>query len=733
MKKVNLILAFILIASFLWAEGWEKIGPYNCRTYDVAIAPHNSAIAYVATAKGIYKTTDGGENWSRVWEGVCLTMDIFPTNSEVVCGIQVTSQGGVGVQVIRTVDGGQSWEEYELKELSPVQEIDDTAIVINPVNPNVVYAGFVTVNGLSRHLFLFETTDAGLTWREVTFEHPISEKLTHLSLHFLNGTLYGYFARNISEDNLHFLFKKVGDFWIEIGLPVEHDVEIGGEIEMDTEANRIYFAVTEDTDRLWVSSDEGVNWRRLYSGNFSRLEICGETIYLYLNWASPRGSRILISSDQGETWIKKEVLSPLRGYRGFPSYTDFRASKSTPRVFYLTTSWGLFRLNDGQRWEQVKLEEFCWPTKTFCLGPDRVISIFNYTPDYLLLSLTDKTHKNWIIRAGSSRNFPQLEVISDPANEGKYYVMRKDGVFRGWDELHILFPTLLKSCIDGKKMTIDQTGNMMAVIDGSIVYIGQKRVDNSWDWRGFIFFPEITSLLLNENFLYLGTVDGIHQMEISTGAFNQVGLAGTKVYSLKERGGEIWVATNSGLYLLENSQIYLKGFANEKVKDIAVFDSVSYVITDQGVLKKKGNDWVADGLAGEEVDYLVADENYATLYAWKKGGFIYSREVEEIVEETKPVSSLVEVPSLAAYPNPFNPECFIPVAGLKGKVKVRIYNILGQVVRELELTNAQTAKNSKIYWDGRNSCGQEVSSGVYFYEILTGHKGLGVRKAVILK
>jgi hypothetical protein len=72
------------------------------------------------------------------------------------------------------------------------------------------------------------------------------------------------------------------------------------------------------------------------------------------------------------------------------------------------------------------------------------------------------------------------------------------------------------------------------------------------------------------------------------------------------------------------------------------------------------------------------------------------------------------------YPNPFNPECWIPVGrmeeeGRRGKVK--IYNILGQLVRELEYSKVQEFKDSRVYWDGKDSQGLEVPSGVYFYEI----------------
>jgi hypothetical protein len=84
-----------------------------------------------------------------------------------------------------------------------------------------------------------------------------------------------------------------------------------------------------------------------------------------------------------------------------------------------------------------------------------------------------------------------------------------------------------------------------------------------------------------------------------------------------------------------------------------------------------------------------------------------------------------------SYPNPFNPECYIPVnAKYKMQnVKCKIYNILGQLVREMECSRVQGFKGSRIYWDGRDSSGLEVPAGVYFYEIV----GEDVRRMVVLR
>ena len=89
------------------------------------------------------------------------------------------------------------------------------------------------------------------------------------------------------------------------------------------------------------------------------------------------------------------------------------------------------------------------------------------------------------------------------------------------------------------------------------------------------------------------------------------------------------------------------------------------------------------------------------------------------------------------YPNPFNPETWIPYQlAKKADVNVKIYAVTGNLVRSLPLEHKDagiyTTKDEAIYWDGRNSTGAPVSSGVYFY-VLSANDFTAVKKMVILK
>ena len=79
---------------------------------------------------------------------------------------------------------------------------------------------------------------------------------------------------------------------------------------------------------------------------------------------------------------------------------------------------------------------------------------------------------------------------------------------------------------------------------------------------------------------------------------------------------------------------------------------------------------------------------------------------------------------LANYPNPFNPETWIPYhLANPSDVQINIYDTRGSVVRQLDLGHQQEgyymSKVRAAYWDGMNDLGESVASGVYFYTLTT--------------
>ena len=101
---------------------------------------------------------------------------------------------------------------------------------------------------------------------------------------------------------------------------------------------------------------------------------------------------------------------------------------------------------------------------------------------------------------------------------------------------------------------------------------------------------------------------------------------------------------------------------------------------------------------------------------------------------------IYEIPAetklLANYPNPFNPETWIPYRlASDGYVTLTIYDLSGRVVRTLDVGHRVAAvyesRSKAIYFDSRNQFGETVASGVYFYHLLAGDYSATQRMLIV--
>ena len=92
---------------------------------------------------------------------------------------------------------------------------------------------------------------------------------------------------------------------------------------------------------------------------------------------------------------------------------------------------------------------------------------------------------------------------------------------------------------------------------------------------------------------------------------------------------------------------------------------------------------------------------------------------------------------LQNFPNPFNPETWIPYQlAQNASVTVRIYNLKGQSIRTIELgqkaAGTYLTKDRAVYWDGQDNVGEKVASGIYFYMLQAG-EFMSTRRMVIIE
>ena len=172
-------------------KNWEKMGLENSeRIGMIRIDPRDSNTIFVAAQgplwsgggeRGLYKSTDGGENWRKVLgEGLGNTdlddqytgvseVHMDPRNPDVMYAVSwqrfrnvaVLMNGGPGTGIHKSTDGGETWRE--LTEGLPEGNRGKTGLAISPQNPDVIYA---TIEVANRKGGFFRSEDGGDTWEK---------------------------------------------------------------------------------------------------------------------------------------------------------------------------------------------------------------------------------------------------------------------------------------------------------------------------------------------------------------------------------------------------------------------------------------------------------------------------------------------------------------------------------------------------------------------------------------
>ncbi len=127
----------------------------------ILVHPQNENIVLAATAKGIYRTTDGGKFWDQVSPGGYFKdMEFHPGDPNYVYASTFSYTGGTAIY--RSSDNGRNWEL--MKQFSDVIRI---ALAVTRKNSNYVYALCSIINTKSFHSVQI-STDMGKTWQKVT-------------------------------------------------------------------------------------------------------------------------------------------------------------------------------------------------------------------------------------------------------------------------------------------------------------------------------------------------------------------------------------------------------------------------------------------------------------------------------------------------------------------------------------------------------------------------------------
>ncbi len=148
----------------------------------IAIDPRDSNVVYVASQgplwspggdRGLFKTTDGGENWELILSGGKYTgvneIHLDPRNPDVLFAVKhqryrnvaALMNGGPESGIFKSTDGGRNWRE--LTTGLPDEDKGKIGLAISPINPELVYA---TIELGGRKGGFWRSTDSGETWEK---------------------------------------------------------------------------------------------------------------------------------------------------------------------------------------------------------------------------------------------------------------------------------------------------------------------------------------------------------------------------------------------------------------------------------------------------------------------------------------------------------------------------------------------------------------------------------------
>lgn len=172
----------LLSSSFAYPQvSWDRlefrsIGPaiMGGRTADVEGIPGNPNVVYAATGMGgLWRTINGGTTWTPLFErqNTFSIGDIAldPRNPEVIWlgagESNVRNSVSFGDGVYKSTDGGKTWKHMGLANCERISRI-----VINPLNPDIVYVGALGhIFGPHSERGVFRTTDGGKTWDKTLY------------------------------------------------------------------------------------------------------------------------------------------------------------------------------------------------------------------------------------------------------------------------------------------------------------------------------------------------------------------------------------------------------------------------------------------------------------------------------------------------------------------------------------------------------------------------------------
>jgi photosystem II stability/assembly factor-like uncharacterized protein len=267
-------------STLLSAYKWRNIGPdRGGRSIAVTGVKGRPKEAYFgAVGGGLWKTTDGGDNWAPVTDGQLGSASVgavavSESNPDIVfIGMGETCiRGNImpGDGVYKSADAGKTWTNVGFRESDGISKIR-----IHPTNPDIIFvASFGKYSVPSTERGVFKSTDGGKTWRKVLYRDDktgaIDISIDRTNPNVMYAAMWEAYRKEYQMSSGgpgSGLFKSTdgGETWTEItrakGLPATGVVGRIGVAVSGANSNRVYALIEHDSGGLYKSDDAGASW-----------------------------------------------------------------------------------------------------------------------------------------------------------------------------------------------------------------------------------------------------------------------------------------------------------------------------------------------------------------------------------------------------------------------------------------------------------------------------------------
>ncbi len=321
-------------------ETWAPVRngmPLGASVRSLAVDPSRHTTVYAGTFLGVYKSTDGGASWSPRNQGLnpdnqVFALAIFPGSPDTVLA---GSERGI----YRSLDGGATWALANQGLPSP-PEPPGPFVRALAASPSAAYAT-VSSNGV------FKSVNGGASWSAVNRGLPAGADVVALAASQHDGTVYAATLQGVFQS------LDAGSHWAAANGDLPGGLVIEA-LAVDPGSPATVFAGTNGG--VFRSDNRGTSWSPASSGLTSRDVLTlavSQTGTLYAGTASisafqvsPGG--VFQSADGGHTWQRRsQGISTL-------FVTAFATEPTTPATLWVITTAGLFRSgNGGGSWSPI--------------------------------------------------------------------------------------------------------------------------------------------------------------------------------------------------------------------------------------------------------------------------------------------------------------------------------------------------------------------------------------------